>query len=1118
MKLSTLFLIIGINLATAASGYSQSMLLTLKMNEKTLREVFNEIEQNSEYIFFYNDKAVNIHRKVSIDVVNQHIENILDQLFRETDNTYRIDDRQVYIARNQQAINQQAKKTITGKIIDAHGEAVIGANVMEKDTHNGTISDFDGQFTLQVPDEAFIRISYIGYLPREIPVKGRTNFSIVLQEDKQTLEDVVVVGYGTLKKIDLTGSVSTINQQMISNVQAATLDQKMIGQVAGVQIQQLSGAPGAGTSVKIRGSGSLGAGNEPLYVIDGMPYSSTMNQQTNPLLFINPDDIETITILKDASSTTIYGSRGANGVIMVTTKKGTAGKTQINYSMNVGFQQVPQKGRPQMLNQRQFAELQRDRIDLAVRKQENREPTPEDYPEEYRDLESLTGKGTDWYDMLLQTALKQEHTVSISHGSEDTRTFFSPGYMNQEGVIRHTGLERYSAKLNVDNQFGKVLINASLQPVYINQKIANTNSGRSDVIGIALWANPVLSPYDEKGNLIEYLTSPQNRYHTAWGFVNPLYMLENTIRTQQEVRNLGSSFVEWEIIDGLKVKTSINTIFAGSRSTRYTPGSVGGENNPPSGLGKSSNYQEHSFNWLWETTLNYQKRFKSHSINALVGYSRQRHTGKGMSIDAGPYPNDLIETINAAQEISSWDESVGKWSMISYIGRLNYSFRDKYLFTATFRSDGSSRFGVNNRFAFFPSFAGGWRISEENFLKENKYISNLKLRVSYGKSGNNNIGNYQHLPTIISGSYVFNNTEVSAPYVGLSNPYLGWEESGQIDLDIDLSLFQNRLALIVDLYNRKSNNMLINDVIPTITGFSSQIANKGSVRNRGLEIDLSGSPVRSTFVWEAGVSISFNRNKVLSTNANNDRILSGNVDGRSSHITEVGKPIGQFFRFVSDGIYTAEDLANPDVAKYPTAYEGAVKYLDLDGDGTITEILDYTAIGNPHPDFIFGIRNSFYYKNFDLSIIANGQYGGKVVNGLRMSTDNLQGFFNVGAEWANRWRSPENPGDGIHAGVVAQTPSLGHRLNSLWIEDATYLRIANITFGYTIPQQLVRKTKFISQVRASCSIQNVATFTGYSGANPESKQNGIDNTLAPGLDMTSYPLARTVTFSLQIGF
>lgn len=1118
MKLMLLCLLLGTNVMFAGLTYAQATSLSLNLKNVELEDVFDAIRKQSEFEFFYNNDQVNTSEKVSIHLKDAGIEDVLNKILPAV-YEYKINDRYILISKKAVLPQpQQDRKEIQGRITDQNGEPLIGANVVEKGTTTGIITDSDGRFSLSVSDKAILQISYIGYLSQDIHVNNRTNFSIILKEDSQVLDDVVVVGYGTLKKVDLTGSVSTVDQRSITNVQASSIDQKMIGQIAGVQIQQLSGTPGGGTSIKIRGNGSLGAGNEPLYVIDGMPYSSQMNQDKNPLIFINPNDIESITVLKDASSTAIYGSRGANGVIMVTTKSGTLNKTQVNYSFNIGMQQVPDNGRPKMLNQRQFAELQRDRIDIAVRRQEKREPTLDDYPMEYRDLDRLTGKGTDWYDMLLRTALTQEHNISLSHGKEKSRTYFSLGYLNQDGVLKNTGIERYSAKLTIDNKIGNVTVNASLQPVYIDQKRASTNSGRGDVIGIAIWANPTVSPYDEHGNLIPYVTSPKNKYHTAWSFANPLYVLQNTSRKHQEFKNLGSTFVEWEIIEGLKAKTALSTIFSASKFNLYVPGTVGGENTPPTGLGRSSNTRSSSFNWLSETTLNYQKRIKGHSINVLLGYSAQKNIDSGLNLDAGPYPNDLIETINAAQEISSWGESVGKWSMISYIGRLNYSFRDKYLFTATFRSDGSSRFGANNRFAFFPSFAGGWRVSEENFLKDNNYISNLKLRVSYGKSGNNNIGDYQHLPAINSGEYIFDNNQVGASYVGISNPFLGWEESEQVDLGVDLGLFQNRLSLVVDLYNRKSNNMLLNDVIPTITGFSSQITNKGSVRNRGLEIDISGSPIKGEFVWDAGFSISFNRNVVLSTNANNDRILSGNVDGRVSHVTEVGKPVGQFFGFILDGLYTAEDMEDSSVPKYATAYEGAGKYRDIDGDGQITEILDYTAIGNPQPDFIYGFRNNFYYKGFDLGLIINGQCGGKVVNGLRMATDNLQGFFNVGAEWANRWRSPEQPGDGIHAGVVSQTPSLGHRLNSSWVEDASFLRIANLTLGYSLPSSILKKTSFISGVRAYCSIQNLYTFTNYSGANPESKQSGIDNTLSPGLDNTSYPLARTTAFGLQVTF
>jgi TonB-linked SusC/RagA family outer membrane protein len=1014
-------------------------------------------------------------------------------------------------------------QSIRGTVIDSRSnEPVIGASVTVKGEQkkSGTVTDSDGNFNISASAlPVTIVIGYIGYRTEEIDVyENSSQIIIPLHENTNFLNQVVVVGYGTQRKADVTGSIATIGQDVIRDIKASGIDQKLIGQTAGVQIQQISGIPGGGTSVKIRGSGSLGAGNEPLYVVDGIPYSAEMNQTSNPLIFINPNDVESISVLKDASSTAIYGSRGANGVIVITTKGGNREQASVNYSSNFGIQQVPQRGRPQMLNQRQYAELQRDKIDINVRRQENRQATLDDYPLEYRDLDALTGKGTDWYNLMLQQAVIQEHNVSISKGADNTRTFFSLGYLNQEGVVRYSGIDRYSAKLSIENKIGNVTVNANLQPSFIDQKRADTNSGRADLIGIAIWANPVVSPYDEQGNLIPYILSPASKYHTAWNFVNPLFALQNNTRHSQMFRNLGSVFAEWEIIKGLKIKTAFSTIFTASKYTAYTPGTVGGANSAPAGLGESSNSRSDGFNRLSENTLDYQKRIKKHLFNVLLGYSFQKNTDKSISLNAGPYANDLIKTINAAQDISGWGESFNQWSMISYIGRINYAYNDKYLFTATFRSDGSSKFGTKNRFAFFPSFAGGWRLSEEDFLKGNKVVSNLKLRASYGKSGNNNIGNYAHLSSISAQSYIFDNTQVTASDIGISNPYLGWEESQQTDIGLDAELFNNRLSLIIDVYNRKSNNMLLNDIIPAITGANSQLTNKGSVRNRGIEIDLNGYPVQQTFVWNAGVSFSLNRNVVLSTNGNNDCILSGNVDGRSSHITEVGKPVGQFFGFILDGLYTAADLADPNVAKYATVYEGAGKYRDLNGDGTITEILDYTAIGNPHPDFIYAIRNHFSCRNFDLGVIINGQYGGNVINGLRMSTDNLQGFFNVGAEWANRWRTPEQPGDGIHCGVVTQTPSLSHRLNNTWVEDATYLRIANVTLGYSLPQSLLKRTGLIKDVRASFTVQNPVTFTRYSGGNPEAQQLGIDNTLAPGLDMTSYPLARTASFGLQVTF
>nr|WKN34646.1 TonB-dependent receptor [Tunicatimonas sp. TK19036] len=1101
--------------------------VTLHVKNATFAQTIQVIEAKTPFIFTYEEKDMVGRGRISVQANERSLEDVLLEIGK----TVRVHFKQVNHNIHVKPVAEQIREDavivsqaigVSGTVSSASdGGSLPGVNILVKGSSVGTVSDINGAYSINVPSENdTLLFSSIGYLTREIPVEGRGTINVQLSEDVQSLSEVVVIGYGTQEAKDVTGAVATVDQEAIENLPVSSIDQKIIGQVAGVQIQQVSGAPGAGTSVKIRGSGSLGAGNEPLYVVDGMPYSSGMNQRLNPLTFIDPNSIESITVLKDASSTAIYGSRGANGVIMITTKKGDYEQTQVNFSSMYGMQQVPQRGRPELLNQREFAQFQRDRIDIAVRQTENREPTLADYPEEYRDLESLTGQGTDWYDLVLQTAPIQDHNFNLLKGTKDSRINVNLGYYKQDGVLQYTGLERFSGKIGIESSIGKAFtIGASLQPSYIQQDRASTNENRGDVLGVSLWANPISTPYDENGELKPYIVAPQSSFHSAWSFANPLFILRETTQSQKTFQSLGLAFVEWEILPNLRVKSSLNTIFEIDKYFGYVPSTVGSPNRPPTpGTGSSSNIRGDSFNWLIENTLNYDKTWSDHRINSLIGYTTQKFRSNSINLSASPFPNDLIRTINAAQAIDSWGEGVNEWSMISYLGRVNYAFKDRYLLTATFRSDGSSRFGVEKRYAFFPSVAAAWRISEEAFFQDNNLVSDMKLRISYGKSGNNNIGNYAHLASINAGSYVFGNTQVTASSVGLSNPFLTWEESHQIDAGLDIGLFNNRASLAVDYYHRKSNNMLLDDVIPAITGFNSQTINQGSVRNTGVEIALSGSPVAGDFTWTTNINFALNRNKVLSLNDNSVRILAGNNDGNPTHVSVVGKPIGQFFGFILEGVYTQEFLENPDNINSPQVYEGNVKYKDVNGDGIINDVLDYTIIGNPHPDFIFGFTNNFAYKNFDLGIIVNGQYGGQVMNGLRQTTDNLQGFFNVDHDWVNRWRSREQPGDGIHSGIPQVRPSWGHRVSTLWVEDASFLRIANLTLGYTLPQNLMSSTGFIKNSRIYLTVQNLAMFTNYKGANPEGQAINQDNTLAPGFDMTSYPLSRTTSIGVNLSF
>ena len=1016
----------------------------------------------------------------------------------------------------------QQKTVVNGNITGDNKAPLAGVSVNVKGSSIGTITDALGKFNLQVSKGATLVFSFVGYEEKEVKVNNAGSVgNIRMVSSASALGEVVVVGYGSQQKKDLTGSISTIDQKAIADLPVSSIDQKMIGQVAGVQILQQTGAPGGGTSVKIRGSGSIGAGNEPLYVVDGMPYSSGMNQTLNPLVFINPNDIESITVLKDASSTAIYGSRGANGVIMIVTKKGHYNQTQVNASLMRGVQQVPQKGRPKMMYQQDFIGLQRDKIDIVVRQRENRAATIDDYPVEYQHPENLMGKGTDWYDLLLRTANTQSYNVNVSKGTGSSLLNFNAEYLKQDGTMRYTGLERFSSKIGIESKLGKsVKVSASLQPTFIKQNRTTTNEDRSDMIGISLWANPTLSPYDANGQLIPYLKSPANKYFKAWDFPNPLFVLQQTTQLQQQFQNLGIAFIEWEIIPGLKAKTSLSTNWSTAKYFGYNPSTVGAANKPPvAGNGNSTNSRGDSFDWLNENTLTYDKTFGDHRFNILLGYTTEQSTDDNINVNAYPFASDQIQTINAAQAINSWGESIGKWSMISYLARVNYAYKNRYLLTATIRSDGSSRFGEKNRFATFPSVAAAWRVSEESFLNRSKVISNLKLRASYGRSGNNNIGNYSALASINAGSYIFGNNVVTASSVGLSNPFLTWEASDEIDAGIDLGLFDNRLNFVADYYNRKTKNMLLNNVIPTITGFQQQLVNAGNVQNAGVELSLGGTPVMTkSFTWNINMNVAFNKNKVLSLNENNDQILSGYDVGFPTHVSLVGKPIGQFFGFILEGVYSAKDLTDPTVAKYPSATEGSVKYKDIDGDGKITDVLDYTSIGNPYPDFTYGINNSFSFKRFDLNIILYGQYGGHVANGLRQTVDNLQGFFNVSEEWVNRWRNEQQPGDGIHSGVITNTPSLGHRLSTLWVEDASFLRIGNITLGYNIPEKWMKATNVIRNARIYCTVQNLATFTKYSGGNPQGQSQSQTNVLNPGFDMTSYPLSRTVSFGINLSF
>lgn len=1011
------------------------------------------------------------------------------------------------------------QRRITGKVSDKNdGSPIPGVTIKVKGSSLGTSSNTNGEYSLQVAEGASLIFSYVGYHELSLQVNAQNVLNAALVPTDQKLEEIVVIGYGTTTKKDATGAVATLSAAQIRDIPVSSIDQKLKGQIPGVQISSTTGTPGGGTSIKIRGSGSIGAGDNPLFVVDGYPISNTSGQVSNPLNVINPNDIESVTVLKDASSTAIYGSRGSNGVIVITTKKGASGAPAVNVSAYTGWQTVPQKGRPAMLNGSEFAQFRKEKIidDYASR---GLTATDADIPEAFRNPAQY-GEGTNWYDEILHTAAQQNIDASISGGSENSKYAFSLGYLNQEGTLKYTGFERLSIRMNTESKIGKRLkVGLSLAPTHSVQNLNSFENDFVDVLSRSLWLSPLVPVTDAKGNRTPYVTSPD-----MYSGPNPLNSLEFAGTKSKSFRGLGTAFAELEIMEGLKARYSFNVDYIQGSAFVFNPSFLGGINAPPPVVPNSSTNKSNSFNWLSEALITYDKSFGAdHRINLVLGYSAQKERAEGLTINADNYPDDKIQTISAASVINSFGEDVQKWSIISYLARFNYAYKDKYLFTATVRTDGSSRFGQNNRYGTFPSAALAWRISEEDFLKNSTWISNLKLRGTYGLSGNYNIGNYTYITNIGSANYAFGGNLASGRIpTSLNNPNLTWEESSQLDLGIDLGLLKDRVNLTMDYYRRITKGMLYNSEIPLSSGYSNAIINSGEIANQGFEFGITTSNLDGEFKWNTSANIAFNRNKVLALNENNDPIYSGRSgEGSYQHITQVGRPVGEFYGYIQEGIY--QNQADLDSSpKHVTSVVGSIKYKDVDGNGIIEAVKDFDVIGSPQANFIWGLTNNFAYKGFDLNVLLVGSQGAQILKTANQFLLNTDGIFNVDRKVLNRWRSESNPGDG-------QTPTTnGARviyrdINSSWVEDASFMRIQNITLGYRFSEKWLSTSKVFKGARIYTSVQNLATFTKYSGANPEVSRNtisgnAVSSALVPGEDFTNYPLPRTFIIGVNLTF
>lgn len=1072
-----LFLFVGTTYAT--ESYSQNMRVTVVSSSITTGQVLSEIEDQTDYLFVYDVNEVNLDRNVNVRAENRPVSEVLDEVFEGTDVDYAMEGKNIMLMKRSKketpvSVQQTSGNTIQGVVTDANGEPIIGANIMIEGTTTGTITDFDGRFTLDVPENATLQISYIGFVSQNVKVNGRKDITVKLVEDAQALDEVVVVGYGTMKKSDLTGSVSSITSDNFKLGTDLTPQQLMQGAFSGVNISQNSGKPGGSNTIRVRGGTSISASNDPLYVIDGVPISTSagVNQSNistattdffdqepiNPLSNINPNDIESINILKDASATAIYGSRGANGVIMITTKKGKAGVRQLDYSFNLGISTVANK------------------LDVL---------TGDEYRQTVTDL-GLTlddkGMNTDWQDVIFRTAISQNHYVSFMSGSEKTSYRASAGYSNQNGIMEGSGMKSANARVNINhkalNDKLKLNLNISYGETDSDQApVSNTVGSEmgSSMLYEAYVFNPTYPIYDENG---DYYDVPPYR-------VNPASFAKELLDERGTSQFLGNLTADWNFYKPFTLQVNVgynkNTI---SRNSYISKSNLlGNSNNGYVTVQKLSDYSK-----LLETILKYNQSFGKHHIDAMIGYSWQYFYGEGQTTKAYGFLSDNFKwySLAAAQTVESISSYAESNTLISMYGRVNYNYADKYLLTATVRRDGSSRFGSGNKWGVFPSVAASWRISQEDFF-QNDVMSDLKLRVSFGITGSQEIGNYNSLSTLgaSTNGYLVGGEKVTIVLPQqYTNPDLKWEQTAQTDVGIDFGFFNGRIRGSIDYYYKKTTDLLLSVAVPSPSLITTQIANVGTVTNQGIELDLAFDLMRrKNFSWEANLNLSHNKNEVVSLS--NDKWTGDNMQvapcqgqglsGTYAQLIMPGQPIGTFYgkRFIGivDGV---EQFAN-------------------DGESEV--------IGCAQPDLTFGLGTNLQYKNWTFSLNFRGSIGNDVYN---CTANNLAYLSNLPGRNVLR--------EAVTSGVNRDQAKV---FSSRFIEDGSFVRLDNISLGYNFSLPKL----YVSNARIFVSAQNLFTITGYSGADPEVNSEISRTGVAPlGVDYLSYPRARTFSMGVNLSF
>lgn len=1135
--------------------------VTLDVKNESVENVLKMLNQQTGLKFFYDQDVVAQAPRVTLQVEKTSLQSVLNQISSQTGLIFNRENNTITVGKRQNSESREASQAqqtmiVSGMVTDASGEPVIGANVLVKGTTNGVITDIDGNYTLNnVPTDAIISISYIGYQPLELKASSRELANVVLKEDAEVLDEVVVVGYGVQRKRDVTTSISSMKASELA-VPVSSVDQAIVGKMTGVQVTQPNGIPGGGLTIKVRGSGSITAGTDPLYVVDGFPMSSEAGsgtgQNVSPLSTINMNDIESIEVLKDASAAAIYGSRGANGVVIITTKRGKEGKDlkpTVQYDGYAGFQQRTKK--IDMLNAYEYAQLSHDAhnnayLDLLASKglegsisdtNEERnlklgnrpDATNQAYllpPEIMPYVNGVQGlTDTDWQDEVMRTALTHSHNLSLSGGNQSIRYFVSGNYAREEGIVIGSDFEQMGGRGKVDVNYRKFSFGTNLSFNYSVYDIVPTEDRFKEetIVASALAMSPIMPVYNADGS---YNFDQWRWQYAQPQIVNPVALANEKEDQMKRYRFMGNAYGEYELYDGLKFRTSFGVDFNSYSRSYYRPSTLPTSLNPtPPSIPEGSKRDKNMLNWVWENTLSYSKTFhKDHQLSAVAGWSAQKESVNTSLIAGTGYPNDLVHTVNAATSVTDWDATAYEWSLLSALARVQYSYKGKYMLSGALRADGSSRFGQNNRWGMFPSVSAGWYISEEDFMKAtSSWLSSLKLRASYGISGNFNIGNYEYYALLGQSNYVFGKGE-GALSNGLypstaGNPDLGWEKTAMFNVGLEFSLF-NMLTFELDVYTSTTSDMLLDVPVAEYSGFSTVPMNIGKVNNKGVEFSLSTTNTWGDFTWNNRFNISANRNKVVDLGGVDEMITT---QESVTFITKVGEPIGNYYTLVTDGVFANQaeidnsqeaDISKRKYAHVSGAKPGDFRFKDMNGDMEINEN-DRTITGNYMPDFTYGYSTELKYKNIDLSVAMQGVQGNEIANIFRRYINNMEGGGNCQIDALDRWQSESNPGSGQVVRANRSATGMNGTTSTWHIEDGSYLRIKNITLGYTLPEKWLDGAG-IDRARVYFSTQNPFTFTKYSGYNPEVNMKGTS--LTPGIDYGTYPLAKSFVFGVNVTF